>query len=132
MQGRARLLRLPLLVAGVGVALVLSRHWPSDQSVHVVLGDAAPQVEEVRLRYGELAGGHDDWQREVEFHYATGHAPRIVSHEPRLVSGDYDVEIEITRAAAANEARVLTLARRVTLDGHTTSVDVSAAAKAAP
>jgi hypothetical protein len=84
-------------------------------------------VEELRVRYGEMNAGRDDWQREVTFHYAAGRAPRIVSHEPRLVSGDYDVEIEALRTAEPSEARTVTVTRHVTFDGHTTSIDVSAA-----
>jgi uncharacterized protein (DUF2126 family) len=130
MEGRSRWLRLLLLVAGLGVAFVLSRHWPTDQSVHIVLGDAAPKVIELRVRYAELKSAHDDWQREVSFHYAAGRAPRIVSHEPRLVSGDYDVEIEIERATEPPDARTVSVVRHVMLDGHTASIDVSAAALA--
>jgi len=47
------------LLAGLGVALVLSRHWPTDQAVHIVLGDAAPRALEVRVRYADLSAGHD-------------------------------------------------------------------------
>jgi hypothetical protein len=62
----------------------------------VVLGDASPRVEEVTLRFAKSdSSSADDWLREVTFRYAKGGAPRIVSYEPRLASGDYLVEIEI-------------------------------------
>jgi uncharacterized protein (DUF2126 family) len=130
MDRRTRLARLLLLLAALGSAYMLSRHWPTDQSVHIVLGDAAPRVLELRVRYAELTSAHDDWQREVSFHYAAGRAPRIVNHEPRLVSGDYDVEIEIERTAEPPDARTVSVTRHVTFDGHTMSIDVSAAALA--
>ena len=130
-RGR-RILRVPLLVAGLGVALVLSRHWPTDQSVHVVLGDGAAHVEEVRIRYAELSAGHDDWLREATFHYAPGHAPRIVSHEPRLVSGEYDVEIEVSMADSHSQSHTVSAKQRVTLTGGSTSVDVSRQLKEGP
>jgi hypothetical protein len=120
-----RVLRIPLLVAGLGVALVLSRHWPADQSVHVVLGDGAARTREVRIRYAELSAGHDDWLREATFHYAPGQAPRIVSHEPRLVSGEYDVEIEVSMADSPEQSHTVTATRRVTLSGGSASIDVS-------
>jgi hypothetical protein len=130
--GGRRALRIPLLMGGLGVALVLSRHWPTEQAVHIVLGDAAPRAEDVSVRYAELSTGHDDWQREATFHYAQGHAPRIVTHEPRLVSGDYDVEIEVKLADGPSTSHTVTTTRRVTLGGGSTSVDVSAALKRGP
>jgi hypothetical protein len=122
-------LRLPLLAAGVGVAFALSRTWPTDQAVHVILGDSAPHVIELRIRYGDPVTGarpaRDEWEREATFHYARGRAPRIVSHEPRLVSGDYDVEIEISMATDPSGVRTVTETRRVALGGGSTSIDVS-------
>jgi len=120
-----RALRIPLLVAGVGVAFVLSRQWPVDQSVHIVLGDAAAGVSELRLRYAEPEGGRDDWQREASFHFERGRAPRVVTHEPHIANGVYDVEIELTMATGAAEARTVTETRRVTLTGRPASIDVS-------
>lgn len=127
-----RILRVPLLLAGLGVALVLSRHWPTDQAVHIVLGDAAPRAVEVRVRYADLSTGHDDWQREATFHYAPGRAPRIVTHEPRLVSGEYDVEIEVSIADSPGGAHTVTATRRVTLTGGSVSVDISRQLKEEP
>jgi hypothetical protein len=113
-------------MGGVLVALVLSRRWPRDQAVRIVLGDTAPVVTDVAIRYGQA----DDWQREVTFHYAPGHAPRIVSHEPRLASGDYDVQVEIGRADGPAPRGALRITRHVTLDGNATSLDVSREAMA--
>ena len=127
--GRSRLVRLPLLIAALGVALAISRNWPTDHEVHVVLGDAAPRVVELRIRYAEPVSGHDDWQREVSFHYAPGRAPRIVDHEPRLVSGEYDVEIDVGVTGGAADRRTVTVSRRVRLDDHASSVDVSSAVR---
>lgn len=138
MTSRARLLRLPLLVVGLGVALLLSRHWPSDHTLRIVLGDAAPSVRELRIRYGEAgataaAAGKEDWLREVAFHYAAGHTPRIVSHEPRLASGDYELELELDLAAALpvpkDAVRTVTLTRHVKLADDPVSVDVSSAVR---
>jgi hypothetical protein len=130
--GGRRALRLPLLLGGLGVVLALSRHWPTDQAVHVVLGDAAPRAEEVSVRYADISTGQDDWQREASFHYAPGHAPRIVTHEPRLASGDYDVEIEVKLVDGPSVSHTVTTTRRVTLRGGSTSVDVSAALTGGP
>ena len=123
-EGR-RLLRIPLFLGAFGVALALSRHWPTDQSVHVVLGDGAARATELRIRYADLSSGHDDWQREATFRYAAGHAPRIVSHEPRLTSGEYDVEIEVNVTDGPTASHTVTTTRRVTLSGGSTSVDLS-------
>jgi len=116
-------------VAGLGVAFALSRQWPREHTVRIVLGDAAKAVEEVRLRYGDPAhasgrGGDDDWQREVIFHYAIGRAPRVVSHEPRLPDGDYDLELEIGMRAG-QERRTVTSHRVVHLDSDSAQVDVA-------
>jgi hypothetical protein len=126
-EGRPRFLRLALLVAALAVAAVLSRHWPSDHTVHIVLGDAAPLVREVRVRYAEAGGDavHDEWEREVSFHYAAGHAPRVVNHEPRLVSGEYDLEVELEVAPTAGSVRTVTARRRVYLESGAASVDLS-------
>ena len=128
-RGRSLAIRLPLLIAAVIVAVTISRHWPVDQEVHVVLGDVAPQVQELRIRYADPAERRDDWLREVSFHYGSGHAPRVVDHAPRLANGDYDVEIEIGLAATASAKASVTVTRRLKLEGHPVSVDVSAAVR---
>ncbi len=134
---RRLLVRLPVLLAALGVGYAVSRHWPNDQSLRVVLGDTAPSVVEVRVRYaehGRPSDERDDWAREVTFRYAPGRAPRMVNHEARLANGDYDVEIDIglvTTTGPARAARTVTIERRVELGGAgtTASVDVSGAVR---
>ncbi len=126
-----RLSRLPLVLVALALAFALSRHWPTDQTLHIVLGDAAMLVGEVRVRYAEAdsgasAGGTRDWQREVSFHFADGRAPRVVSHAPRLASGDYDVEVEVAPRGGTAAPRAVTTTRRVHFEGGVASVDVSA------
>jgi hypothetical protein len=125
---RRRLARVVILGAAVAVYFTLAPRWPRDNVVHVVLGAAAPEVVEVRLGYapapknGPIA---EDWTREASFRFPEGSAPRVVTHEPRVADGDYVVEIEILKASH----RSTTLQRRVTLEGGTTSIDVSEAVK---
>jgi hypothetical protein len=109
-----------LVVVGVVVFGVLGPKWPKDQTLNVVLGDAASRVEEVRVRYAEPETG--EWTREATFRWASPAAPRIVRHEMRLPDGEYDVEIEI----ATNTHDLKTVRRHVALHGGgTTSVDVA-------
>jgi hypothetical protein len=126
-----------LVVAGLAVAVAstLLPHWPKDNVVHVVLGAAAPLVKDVRLRFAPTSGvgadgakahpgtflGAEDWTREVEFRFAEGSAPRVLTHEVRVADGDYVVEIEILKTAPP----ITTLQRRVRLEGGTTTIDVS-------
>jgi hypothetical protein len=123
---RGRIGRVLVLVAVVAVYFTLAPRWPKDNVVHVVLGIAAPEVTEMHLRYaaapknGPMA---EDWTREVTFSFPEGTAPRVVTHEPRLADGDYVVEIEILKASHA----IVRVKRRVTLEGGTTSIDVSEA-----
>jgi hypothetical protein len=119
---------LPLVFVGLGALIYfsLAAKWPTEQRLHLALGDRALRVVEVRVRCGgTTADGNrakgDDWAAEVMFHYAKGQAPRIVSYEPRLANGEYLVEIEVT----TDEGRVLTTDRRVRLLGGTTSIDLS-------
>jgi hypothetical protein len=121
---RSRLTRGLVLVAALVVALVLGQKWPKDQTVHYVLGDAAPRVEEVDARWAEGGGARnessDAWSREATFRFERGLAPRIVTHQPRLPDGDYTVELEIM---ASNATNVVT--RHVHLQGGVTSIDLS-------
>lgn len=117
---RKRIARLVFLAAGLMIALLLARSWPRDQTVHYVLGDAAPRVEEVDARWA--SGASDDWSRQATFHYAAGKAPRIVTHEPRLPDGEYTVEIEIASASDRSTVR-----RHVTLTGGSTSIELAGA-----
>jgi hypothetical protein len=117
MRGPRRLVPILFLGAGAAVYFSVSPKWPSEQNLRIALGDQAPRVEEVRVRCGEGS----DWAREVTFHYAKGHAPRMVSYEPRLANGEYLVEIEVR----TDDARVWTEDRRVRLEGGSTSIDLS-------
>jgi hypothetical protein len=117
---RRRLALAVLLAAAIALYLTLSPRWPKDQVLHVVLGDAAPRVTEVRVRYADATSSAEDWTREVTFRYALNSAPRVVTHETRLPDGDYVVEIDVTSSTNRTTTR-----RRATLHGGTTSLDVS-------
>lgn len=111
-----------LLAAALAVYFVLSPRWPKDQVFHLVLGNASPQITEVRVRYGEAKGSvAEDWTREASFRYALNSAPRVITHEPRLPDGDYVVEIDLVSPSGETTVR-----RRVTFaSGTTTSIDVA-------
>jgi hypothetical protein len=108
---------------GVGAYFFLAPRFPKDQSVNVVLGDRAPQVTEVTMRYASQKDA--DLRRDVSFHFDKGKAPRVVHHEARLPDGDYLVTIEM-RGAANGEDDVWTKERRVRLEGgSTTQIEAS-------
>jgi hypothetical protein len=117
---RKRIAGVVLVLAAVAVFLVLSRDWPHDQTVHVVLGDAAPRVVEVRVTYG--SNGEEE-ARGATFRYPKGSAPRIVTHETRLPNGDYTIQVDLATGGAKDDH--VTVARRVTLSGGSVSLDVS-------
>lgn len=118
--GGAALRGLPLAAALV-VAMLLARGWPKEQTVHYVLGDAAPRVEEVDARWADgKARGDESWMREATFRYAPGRAPRVVTHEPRLPDGEYTVEVKIAAASATN-----VVTRHVHLAGGAMSINLS-------
>jgi hypothetical protein len=133
--------RACFLAAALAVSAVVAKGWPKDQTVHYVLGDAAPRVEEIDARWAERRGspsgdpvGHggaertgqagDEWAREVSFRYAPGRAPRVVTHAPRLPDGDYTVEIEIV-ASDSERSRRAVVRRHVYLAGGVTSIDLA-------
>jgi hypothetical protein len=120
---KKRVAQAVILLALVGVFLLISRAWPKEQVVHLVLGTAAPRVEEVALRYGSPSPEETEiWTRQATFYYGGKGAPRIVTHEPRLPDGDYSVEIDLATKTDRNTVR-----RRVTLSGGTSSIDLSQA-----
>lgn len=130
-MSRRRLL-VPLLVAlGVVIWLIFGTKLPKDQTLHVVLGDNAPRVEEVHVRYAPVATP-EAWDREVELRFAAGTAPRIVTHTFRAADGDYHVEIEVVSrekksgATETPETRVR-VDRKIRLEGGSVSIDVSQA-----
>lgn len=123
---RKRLLRLLSLLALAGslaAAVPLTQHWPKEQTVHYVLGDAAPRVRELDARWAEGRGGADDeWSREATFRYGAGQAPRVVTHQPRMPDGDYTVEIDLV-----SDSDRSTVTKHVTLSGGSTSIDLAGA-----
>jgi hypothetical protein len=149
---RVRIARVVIVVAAAAVYFTLSSRWPKDNVVHIVLGPAAGQVSELRVGYAPASKNGpmaEDWTRGATFRFPGGSAPRIVTNEPRVADGDYVVEIEIVKASskerdasavvvdagasaldAATDA-VIRVMRRVTLQGGTTSIDVSEAAMGA-
>lgn len=78
---------------GAGAYFFLAPRFPKDQSVNVVLGDRAPHVTEVTMRYS--SDNDADLKRDVSFHFDKGKAPRVVHHEARLPDGPYTVTIEV-------------------------------------
>ena len=136
---RRRLAFLVMLAAGAALYFTLAPRWPKDQTLHVVLGAAAPRVTEVGLRYGNAGanaargrddpdrGAHqgdappaEDWTREVTFRYALMSAPRVITHAARLPDGDYLVEIDLTTPTERT-----TVQRRIRLAGGVTAIDVA-------
>jgi hypothetical protein len=122
---KKRLVRMLLLSAVLLVALYFARQWPKDQTVHYVLGDAAPRVEEVDAKWAPGIAATEDWTREASFRYAPGKAPRVVTHEPRLPDGDYTVEIEIVAANQAHEKNEVVVRKHVILGGGATSIQLA-------
>jgi hypothetical protein len=122
---RQRALRMLALAAVLMIGLYFARQWPKDQTVHYVLGDAAPRVEEVDARWAPGIAATEDWTREASFRYAPGKAPRIVTHEPRLPDGDYTVEIDIVAANEAHEKNEVVVRKHVILGGGATSIQLA-------
>lgn len=120
---RKRLVGFALLAVGVAAGASFLGRMPREQTVHYVLGEGAPRVQELDVRWADARGASaDDWAREATFRYAQGQAPRVVTHEPRLVDGDYTVEIDIATGAERRTVR-----RAVTLSGGATSIALAEA-----
>jgi hypothetical protein len=117
---KKRIGQLAILVAALGIFFLLSRSWPRDQVLHFSFGDAAARVEELHVDYGEHAASSREASRAVDFRYAKGQAPRIVTHEARLPNGEYDVEITLFAGGATRS-----VTKRVLLDGGSTTIDLS-------
>jgi len=122
---RKRFLRMAVLCGVLLVAVYFARQWPKDQTVHYVLGDAAPRVEEMNARWAPGIAADGDWTREATFRYPPGKAPRVVTHEPRMPDGDYTVEIEIVAANDAHEKNEVVVRKHVVLAGEPTSIDLA-------
>src|SRR5579883_1225086 len=111
-MNRKRVALIILLLGAVTVFLYMSRFAPKDQTVHFMLGDAAPRVVELDARYLREGSGTDEPARVVSYHWSKGSAPRVVTHEARLPDGDYTVEIDVSSSDAMSTVR-----RRVELKG---------------
>lgn len=122
---KKRLARMIALSAVLLVGLYFAREWPKDQTVHYVLGSAAPRVEEVDARWAPGIAATSDWTREASFRYPPGKAPRVVTHEPRLPDGDYTVEIGIVAANEAHEKNEVVVRKHVILGGGATSIQLA-------
>jgi len=122
---RRRIGSLVFLAFGLGIAFLLSSTSPQEQHVRVVLGNGAPEVTGVTLQYFASAG---EVANETSFTYPRGQAPRIVAHEPKLPSGDYNLHVDVaawkTTADASTEIH-RSVERQVTLKGGSAQVDVS-------
>lgn len=105
-----------LLVGALGLAgyLTYGPSSPRDNTVRFVLGDAAPTVRAVDVRY--LDG--DEVLREAAFQYPGG-APRIVSHEVRAKAGDYRVEVHV-----GTDKGMKSFEKTLRLEGGATQVDL--------
>ncbi len=107
---------------GVGAYFFLAPRFPKDQSVNVVLGDAAAEVTDLSLHYATSGDGDHDAARDVAMHFERGKAPRVVHHEARLADGEYVVSIELR----GEGGRAWSDERRIALHaGGSTSIDVS-------
>lgn len=90
----------------------------------LVLGPSADRVTGLEIQYIAADG---DVARAARMAFDPGTAPRVVSHEPQLVDGDYGLRIDLD----ARDGRRST-ERRVTLGGGTTQVDLAGLLGAPP
>lgn len=90
-----------LLVVGFGLWSWIAPKAPHDQSVDVLLGDRAADVEDLTVRYTQE---NKEPARQVAFHFAHGSAPRVVHHAPHLPDGDYGVDIELNGSASVHRS----------------------------
>lgn len=115
--GRRRIGSLVFLAFGLGVAMWLSQNGPQEQHVHVILNERAPTVTGVSLQY---VASNGDVANETSFRYAPGQAPRIVSHDPKIPSGDYQLKVDVDLGDSRKSVE-----KQVTLKGGSAQVDVS-------
>jgi len=114
---KRRIGSLIFLACGIGIAMWLGQNGPQDQHVHVILNERAPIVTNVSLQYVTAKG---DVANETSFHYSPGQAPRIVSHDPKIPSGDYKLKVDVDSPDSRK-----TVEKQVTLKGGSTQVDCS-------
>lgn len=108
-----------LLAGGVGLALYLSNTAPHEQHVRYVLGDTASDVTAVELEY---TGDDGEIVRRSSMRFDRGTAPRIVTHDPKLVDGNYRVHIDIDAPSGRR-----TVERQIALSGGRTTIDLAEA-----
>jgi hypothetical protein len=113
---RSRRGAIVVLAAGVALAawVALGPNAPKDNTVRLVLGDKSAEVTELDLRYSD----GDEVVRDATLRYPEG-APRVVSHEVRIKTGEYRLEV-----VAKSKSGPKTLDRRLRLEGGTTQVDL--------
>ena len=114
---KRRIGSLVFLAVGLGIAWYLGQNGPQEQHVHVILNERAPLVTGVSLQYTAANG---DVANETSFHYSPGQAPRIVSHDPKIPSGDYKLKVDVDLPDSRK-----TVEKQVTLKGGSAQVDVS-------
>lgn len=116
---RRRIGSLVFLAVGLAIAMALGQLAPSEQHIHVILGNRAPEVTAVTLQY--VAGaGSGEIADETSFRYEAGKAPRIVSHDPKLSTGEYRLTVDVEMREIRRSVE-----RQVTLKGGSTQVDVA-------
>jgi hypothetical protein len=122
-RSRSRYAALGFLLIGIAVTAFLAKRGPHEQHVRFVLGDAATEITGLEVQYVDPDG---DIAREARLSYAAGTAPRIVSHEPELPDGAYELKVDlITRD------RRVSVERSVTLSGGSTQIHLGAELNAA-
>ncbi|MFO0741184.1 MAG: hypothetical protein U0270_35115 [Labilithrix sp.] len=119
---KRRIGSLVFLAFGLGVAMWLGQNGPQEQHVHVILNERAPIVTGVSLQY---VGANGDVANETSFHYRPGQAPRIVSHDPRIPSGEYRLRVDVDTTQADSPDSRKSVEKQVTLKGGSAQVDVS-------
>jgi hypothetical protein len=117
---RRKVLPLVVLAGGALVAAYLGSKSPRDQHLRLVLGPVADQVTQVEVQYVAADG---DVARDARMTFEPGKAPRIVSHEPQLPDGEYQLRIDVDTTREGRRS----VERRVTLGGGTTQVDLAGA-----
>ncbi len=81
-----------------------------------MLGDAAPRVTQLELRYVHVDG---EILRQARFSFEPGHAPRVLAHDPSLPDGDYRVLVDVDLSDGHREVE-----RRITLASGSTQLEL--------
>lgn len=130
---RRPIVRIAILVMGLGVASYFASRTPKEQHVRFVLGPAASAVTGLEAQYVgpcEAAGPRsscEDVAREVRMAFPDASAPRVISHEPSLTDGTYRLKVDLDTREGRRSVE-----RQVTLGGGTTSVDLAGALPKSP